>query len=96
MDIYLRIAEAMIEEMKTEGLPQASASAVTGRVMDGLREAVGGQSVYFSSRSVKDRNRRIRITFNGRNLDAVCRQFGVSKATVYRVSGKRKCTEGIL
>ena len=81
----------MIEEMKTEGLPQASASAVTGRVMDGLREAVGGQEIYFASRGVKDRNRRIRAVFNGRNMDMVCQQFGVSKTTVYRVAGRRKC-----
>lgn len=49
---------------------------------------LGGDDYYIPavhSATRKARNERIRSEFNGRNLAYVCRKYGVSARTVYRV-----------
>lgn len=49
---------------------------------------LGGTEYYLPSCSPAtraERNCRIRAEFNGQNLRYVCRKYGVSRATVYRV-----------
>ena len=50
----------------------------------GLRKRIGGQEVYLPAADKAKRNAAIRAAFNGRNMDEVCKVYGVSADTVYR------------
>ena len=51
----------------------------------GIRRRMGGREVYIPAPDKATRDEQIRAAFNGRNLPEVMRQFGVCKATVYKV-----------
>lgn len=49
-----------------------------------IRQRMGGREVYIPAPDKADRDAQIRAMFNGRNLREVMREFGVSRAVVYR------------
>ena len=60
-------------------------------VVDGLREDFGGSKLWIPVLDKSDRDRRneaIRKEFNGRNHYEVCRKHGISRRTLYRLTGK--------
>jgi len=67
--------------------PQAREFAAT--LVDKLRANHAGE-VRIPVPDKQQRNKRIRRLFNGVNHDMVCREFGISKATLYRVVGQAK------
>jgi Mor family transcriptional regulator len=54
-------------------------------VVDGLREDFGGERVWLPALDKSERNQAIVKAFTGRNHYEVCRQFGISRATLYRI-----------
>lgn len=67
------------------GMNEHFASPLAAAFLRGLCERMGGREVYIPSENRAERNAAIRNLFNGTNIDKVCQQFGVSRATVYRV-----------
>tara|TARA_R110002049_G_scaffold73666_25_gene190311 strand:+ start:34 stop:330 length:297 start_codon:yes stop_codon:yes gene_type:complete len=71
------------------GIKPAAAGALAEAILlNASRLGLGGDDYYIpamhaSARRV--RNERIRAEFNGRNLTLICRRYGVSARTVYRV-----------
>ena len=65
-------------------LSDVFAEKVSEVVLCGLRERIGGQEVYVPAADKAKRNEGIKAFFNGRNMDEVCRLYGVSPDTVYR------------
>lgn len=66
--------------------PWASAMAV--EIVEGMRHRLGGARVYLPRPNIEVRNEQIRRLFNGRNVQEICRRFGVTKSTVYRVCNR--------
>lgn len=60
------------------------AEKVSEVILCGLRKRIGGQEVYLPAEDKAKRNEAIRAFFNGRNMDDVCKLYGVSPDTVYR------------
>lgn len=58
---------------------------MAGTLFDALCRRFGGQQLYIPVEDVvADRHARIVALFNGRNHHEVCRQVGISRATLYR------------
>lgn len=61
-----------------------------------MRQQLGGRSIYVPVRKDRcqpsirpERDEAVRRTFTGRNHREVQQQFGISRATLYRIVGKR-------
>lgn len=70
-----------------QGLPDCP-DAMVEPLFDEMRARWGGGEVWIPAPSTARRNADIRSMFNGRNLSAVCRHFGLSPSTVYRIVGR--------
>lgn len=70
-------------EMNQEAADSLAAAIARGAAKQGY----AGNEYYLPALHTltrAERNAAIRIEFNGRNLDQVCRKYGVGKTTVYR------------
>jgi len=63
--------------------PQAREFAAT--LIDRVQTNYAGDEVYIPGPNKHRRNECIRLMFNGVNHEVVCAEFGISKATLYRV-----------
>lgn len=77
-------------------LNQDLVQIIVTAVIDALRTHLGGRRVYVpvvapakAAHEIRTRDDAIRAAFNGRNMKEVCRDFGVSRATFYRITGGR-------
>lgn len=73
------------------GLHEPFASQIAEAVMRGLRRRRGGDSLYvpkYGSRVVRDA--AVVQAFDGRNRDAVCRRFEISRSTFYEILARRR------
>jgi Mor family transcriptional regulator len=66
------------------GMIETLATPMAEVLLHGICRRMGGREVYIPAPEKAGRDEQIRASFNGRNLVEVMRQFGVSKATVYR------------
>ncbi|NKI97549.1 Mor transcription activator family protein [Rhizobacter sp. SG703] len=66
------------------------ATAMAEAIVQGLSAKFGGALVYVPRPDRKSRDERIRLMFNGANLQQVCDQFGLSQRQVYRICRRRK------
>lgn len=67
--------------------PDAASTLAVQIVIEAAKCGHAGTDYYlptFSHLNRDERNARIRLEFNGRNLKDVCRKYGVSRRTVYR------------
>lgn len=80
-DLTLSISEGT-------GLREDIASKVAEATLRKLQERRGGRRSYIPTASNRDRHEAIRGAFRGDNHEEVCRDHGVSRATLYRVIGK--------
>lgn len=71
------------------GMNDHFAADMAAAFLRGMCSRLGGKELWVPTEDKTARNEAIKSTFNGSNLDHVCRRFGVSKATVYRVVGER-------
>lgn len=84
----------MCSAIYAEGAP-ADAAELAPRLLIQLQARWGGMDIYIPALDTRScRDAAIRKMFNGQNLDLVCRQFGVSPTTVYRVVAKGRSTSG--
>ena len=70
------------------GLREDIASKVAEAALRKLQERRGGRRSYLPTVGPQDRHEAIRTAFRGNNHDEVCREHGVSRATLYRVINK--------
>jgi Mor family transcriptional regulator len=66
------------------GLSDVMAKELAKAMVDRIQNQHAGP-VYIPKSDKNRRNERIRLMFNGVNHDMVCKEFGISKATLYRV-----------
>jgi Mor family transcriptional regulator len=71
------------------GMSRDNARDFAQSMVDRIKNAHAGP-VYIPKSDKSQRNEQIRRLFNGVNHDAVCREFGISRATLYRVVGQKK------
>jgi Mor family transcriptional regulator len=67
------------------GMPEPEARAFAATLIDRIRTNHAGDEIYIPAPNKHRRNEHIRRMFNGVNHDEVCREFRISKATLYRV-----------
>jgi len=71
------------------GMQEPLARDFAKAMVDRIQNQYAGP-VYVPKPDKNRRNERIRRMFNGVNHEFVCREFGISKATLYRVVGQAK------
>lgn len=86
MNLALCIFEALKD---AAGMTETEAKAVTEQVVEwGRKNGCAGVEHYWPCRFEDlppgERDKKIRAEFNGKNLKAVCKKYGVSARTVYR------------
>lgn len=81
------IADALVTLAQ---LPAGAAEELATAILQIAAERGHGGVDYYLSRAStltrEERNRQIRARFNGTNLKAICREYQVSKTTVYRIT----------
>lgn len=92
MSLSDHIAEALRAEISLAVAEETGADAVTARrvanrIFARLQRYWGGTRLYIPAADNAERNRDIRAAFTGANHAEVCRRFGVSLRTLYRVIG---------
>ena len=93
MSFFATLHREIIDAAGRCGLTAREAADMAQSVEESLRRDYAGQRPYVPAVTRAERNRQIRAAFDGRNGEAVCRQFGISKSTLRRIvgdgSGKR-------
>jgi len=85
-------AESLVSEISSMvrehmGLKDPWADMFAHMFVDALRMRLGGQRIYIPKRpqDLAARDAAVRQEFNGTNLADVCKKYGLSKSTVYRI-----------
>lgn len=60
------------------------------RVMESLRRRFGGQRVYIEAPPAAARAAEIRSRYNGRNRIEICHEYGISRARLYQIVGRKR------
>ena len=82
------------------GMLDPFANQLAAAILEGLREDFGGGSiggrsgVYIPAPDKSSRNSSVRAELNSTNMDAVCKKYNISVATVYRIVGREKTKTG--
>lgn len=71
------------------GLHERFASELSDEILSRLMTRWGGDRLHVPACDRAARDEAIRADFDGRNHDAVCRRYGISQATLYRVIGQK-------
>lgn len=72
-------------------LPEYIATPIADKVASNLCQRLGG--LYIAKRDIKQaRDEAVKSAFNGRNHDEVISQYGISRATLYRILGGKSQT----
>jgi len=71
------------------GMNERFASDVAAAFVRGLCALHGGRELYIPAEDKSERNAAVRAAFNGRNAEAVMREYGISRTTLYRIVGQR-------
>jgi Mor family transcriptional regulator len=94
MSAYLdQLHQDMVMTAVAFGMPEPEARALAATLIDRIQTKHAGDEVYIPGPNKHRRNEHIRRMFNGVNHDVVCRKFGISKATLYRVMGQHKSSK---
>jgi len=80
-------AEISLAVTEETGADSEAARRMADRVFARMQKYWGGQRVYIPAVDSAERNRAIRAAFTGANHAEVCRRYGISLATLYRVIG---------
>lgn len=82
-----------LHEAVVQALHGPLMSKLAHLLLEELRRQLGGRSVYVATKTSERRPERddaVRRMFNGRNRREVQHQFGISRATLYRIVGANK------
>lgn len=89
---YHRIVETIRESLAEQKISQDAVTEAALTIAMAICHEFGARRVYIPRRvpwtDRHARDRAIRNRFNGRNLDQICEEFGVSRRTVYRATKK--------
>lgn len=92
-DAYLHLLHELTATIRDEvGMGEALAMQFADVICSGLARRNPGTYIYVPAASRMERRAlysAIANEFNGRNLDEVCRRYGVSKTTVYKACAER-------
>ncbi len=89
MSEYLeRLYKELVNTGTEFGLSDTIAGDFAQAMIEKIKRDHAGP-VYIPKPGKKQRNARIREMFNGVNHATVCAEFGISKATLYRIIGCR-------
>jgi Mor family transcriptional regulator len=90
-DAALELEREFVDILRQEiGADERPATLLAQALVRGLRQRIGGAEIWIPAPSKSERNAAIRREFDGTNLDQVMSRHNVSKATVYRASGRRE------
>lgn len=67
------------------GFNEIFATQIADALVRGLRKRLGGQDLYIPAEDRTERDAMIRKEFNGRNIDDMCKKFGLSKRSIYKI-----------
>lgn len=79
------ITQALSQEFS---LLESAAFPMADRITERLFQLAGGTQVYIPKNNTEKRNAAIRAEFNGRNVDDICRRYGLSRSQLYRIAAK--------
>lgn len=90
-DSYAELKLELTEIVRTEiGFNELFAGQVAEALVRGMSKRMRGRSIYIPSTPyIATRNIEIRRRHDGTNMDDLCREYGISKQTFYRIIGER-------
>jgi Mor family transcriptional regulator len=71
------------------GVPEQKAHHLAQQLYTDMRRQWGGRPVHFHALTIAEQADRIRAAWMGNNVVEVCAAFGISRATLYQVIGRR-------
>jgi len=71
------------------GVPEALAGEMARKLVDRFRLRHGARRIYVPAMDKTVRDAAIRSKFNGQNAAECCREFGISRTSLYRIVGRR-------
>lgn len=84
----VRIAERVLESIGHQ-----SPEGFSDYFADELAKQLGGSRVYFRSGMTteerRQRDKRIRSEFNGRNIKQICERYGVKRSRLYQILNEK-------
>ena len=87
LTLHVELTEILSAET---GLNEALASQFAAAVLRGLQRLRGGDELYVpKGQGTARRDAEVRAAFRGNNREEVCRRFGISRRTFYRIVGRR-------
>lgn len=88
-DAMLLVAE-FTEDLRIGcGVPEAQAGEMAKKLVDRFRLRHGARRIYVPAMDKTVRDAAIRAKFNGQNAADCCREFGISRTSLYRIVGRR-------
>lgn len=89
-DQAIQLHAELTEIVRVEiGMHEAFAADIAAAILRGLQNLHGARELYIPAPDKTARNASIRAKFNGTNHQAVMREFGISRTTLYRIAGER-------
>lgn len=85
LDLLAEMVEIVRQELAVNA---CDADQIAAAIMRGMRRRYGATEIYIPAPDKAERDAAIKRDFNGRNVDEVRHAHHVSRATIYRVSGK--------
>ncbi|MCB1723224.1 MAG: helix-turn-helix domain-containing protein [Gammaproteobacteria bacterium] len=86
-----RAVDIIFEEVKRAALSlghtKQQANDIAASADQRIRSRLGSQEPYIHAPDKAKRNAQIFAEFNGRNQKEVCRKWGISRRTLYRIVG---------
>ncbi len=71
-----------------EGMDERAASIFADKLAAEVRRETGGREIYVPAINRDLRDAQIRHEFNGQNIDEMCRRYGLSRSSIYRIAGR--------
>lgn len=84
-DHAMQLKQEFAEILEEVGFKEPWASSIATSIVERWREKRGGQKVYVPACPLAERDAVVRRFFNGRNIDETCKQFDISRQTLYRI-----------
>lgn len=88
-DAMLLVAEFTEDLRLGCGVPEAQAGDMARKLVDRFRLRHGARRIYVPAMDKSVRDAAIRAKFNGQNAADCCREFGISRTSLYRIVGRR-------
>jgi len=95
-DQAIQLHREFVEIVREEiGMNEPFANDIAAALVRGMRKRYGGQDlgrrgrIYVPAPSKTERNAAIRAEFNGTNVEAVCKKYGISRSRLYAIASQK-------